>query len=641
MTHAELVEENIRKNYEKYKGYLPIPIEKLPRSGDFIETVLNTGEIELVDRISEFAMAKSSSVYFINRYCFTNNPVHGKLPFILHKFQYNILREYALHRKVIWLKSRQVGASAISGAYSLWTILFNKNLMAKVISMTRVDANEFLAKNVLMSYESIPGFLKSSIKGHPSKSKLELLNGSIINVLSNSPNAGRGSTPALLIADEIAFWNHAEDLAAAIEPAMQQGGQIIMLSTPNGSDPQQYYYVTWQKAINGLSEYYPIYFPWAYFPGRSNPWVDDLLDKKESGLMTQQDVDRFIKEKEIEQLSYEGPIQDAPYLVKMRAAAKSEIIFRQEILASFEGSNNTVIPFAAIKKVEETIIAPLTKDVMPETGEMIPGLWVWKVKNNNDPYIITADTATGHGGDSSTFHVVNQRTKEQEAEFKLNIIATDDFGRLIKKMAHYYNEAFVVIECNHPGPATFNEVYKSQDDPYSNMYIQYKGGQPWSWDTTEKSRVMLIDAFYKDVFNGNTIIHSERLLNEIKTFIWSESGKAQATNGSNDDLVMAYSFYCYLGNNETNVPLGLYNETSAVTYTIRPSTSEIDWYERERSIEDNYGVSLIDYYELQGWDIPNDYQKWNGENALRISQAYQEELGLSPAPGFVLRKEEA
>jgi hypothetical protein len=41
------------------------------------------------------------------------------------------------------------------------------------------------------------------------------------------------------------------------------------------------------------------------------------------------------------------------------------------------------------------------------------------------------------------------------------------------------------------------------------------------------------------------IIQSRRLLEELRTFIW-KNGKAQATDGYNDDLVMAFGFGLFL-----------------------------------------------------------------------------------------------
>jgi hypothetical protein len=615
MTHEEIVKERIKELYEDPRYKFSIPFERIKYSGDIVEVELNDGSVVLTDRLAEFILCKDSPEYFINHYCFTNNPIKGYVPFKLHEFQYEVLEAYRNHRRVIFLKSRQVGASALSGAYALWKANFNKGQMIKIISMTRADASEFLTKNILLSYERLPGFLKSSTKSSKqSRSKLELINNSSIYVLPNSPNSGRGGTPSLIILDEFAFYRNDSDLIAAIDPSLQQGGAIFLISTANGSDPNQYYYSTWHKAINGQSEYFPVYLPWAFFPGRSNDeWLNDLMKKRRTGEWSQQLVDQFIHQKEDEQLSYKGPIQDAPYLFKMRTSAKSETLFRQEILASFEGSSNTVLSFDTITELEKSIVAPIKKDELD--SKPLLGFWMFKDRDDNGSYIITADVARGDGKDWSAFHVIqaNVKPQEQVAEYKAQP-ATDDYAAILKKVGYYYNNAMIIVESNSIGIATFNELYKSRIDPYENLYVQMKGRFPLGWETTLKSRPLLVDAFYKNVTNKETIIRSARMLEEIKTFVWNENGKAEATFNSNDDLIMSYSFYCHLKDVlDIRAPISVHS--SYITVNPGENIELDDWGAREEMISTMYGVDLETYYELQGIHIPQEYYEYLQEQA--------------------------
>lgn len=509
-------------------------------------------------------------------------------------------------------------ASVISGTYALWRANFHKKQTIKVISLTKDDAIEFKDKTIDLNYEKMPGFLKTSAKaGRLGRTKFELSNGSIIQVLPKSKNAARGSTPSLVIIDEAAFNEWMDDIWKAVEPALDKGGDIIVISTTNGVG--NWYHITYTRAEERLNEFYPVFIPWWRYPGRDNPWLDMVMQKVNSGEWDEEQVKTFIKKMETEQLSYKGDPQKAPWLWTRKANAKSEKEFNQEILADFLGSGSTVIPYKEIERMEnDWVYPPKWKDSLPqdENHEIIPGLWIWKDRQPNSMYMLTVDTATGHGKDYSVMQIIDVYNREQVAEYKWQV-ATDEMGRLVKKIAMYYNMAYVVIECNHPGPATFNEVYKHKIDPYYNMYTVLKSGQPWGWDTTTKSRIALMEAFYKDIMNQTTIIHSQRTIEEIKTFIWSDAGKQEAAKNNNDDLIMAYSFYCHLVDFAfSSIPAAIHSNRKIVDATSINKYEE-DWEEKEDFFEDTYDMPLTDYYFLQGWEIPQDY--------IRFKKAQREE----------------
>jgi len=496
---------------------------------------------------------------------------------------------------------RQVGASVITGAYALWRANFQKSQIIRVVSLSQSDSLEFKEKTIDIDYEEMPGFLKSkTTRDGNSRTKLKLLNGSQIRVLPKSKNAGRGSTPSLMIIDEAAFNEYMDDIWRAVEPALDHGGDVIVISTTNGVG--NWYHLTYTRAEQKLNQFYPIFIPWWRYPGRDNPWLQDILDGKI------QDVDEFIKQKELEALSYEGPIDGAPWLFQKRANAKTEKDFQQEIMAEFLGSGDTVITPKTIMEMSLLIKPPVYTDQMPD-GHMVRGLWIWKDRIPGHQYMITADSATGHGKDYSALQIVDVDIHEQVGEYKEQI-PTDRFGEIIKYIARYYNEAHVVIESNNPGPAVFQEVYRSKEDPYYNVYTVNKGGQPWGWDTTPKSRILLVEDYFKDIENKKTKIFSKRLLEEIKTFSWQENGKPEANKGYNDDLVITWALYAHLWEQSLgNRPIGMLSSKSK---RIDPNTAAfaIDWAEKERMYEQIYDCSMHDYYWLQGIQLPKEYIEW-------------------------------
>ena len=351
--------------------------------------------------------------------------------------------------------------------------------------------------------------------------------------------------------------------------------------------------------------------------------------------MTKEEISDFIKTKEREQLSYQGDPEEAPWLWKRRANAKTDKEFKQEILAEFLGTGETVTTAKTINRLLDNIRPPEWEDRFPSDPiqAAVPGLWVWKDVEPSHDYMLTADTATGHGKDYSAFHIIDVNENEQVAEYKYQI-PTDKFGELIKKAARYYNNAFVAIETNHPGPAVFNEVYKSKEDPYQNVYARVRGKAIVGWMTTTKSRVLLVEAYFKDVENGYTQIHSSRLVDEVKVFNWNDNGKAEAMKGYNDDLIISYAMYCHLKQDAfTSKPIGF--ATADTNLTHIGQTFEEDWYQIEKDFEDNVGMDMTTYHWLQGKKLPEEYVKFIKTKRKEAEENEQDKLNNEPAPEWV------
>jgi hypothetical protein len=72
----------------------------------------------------------------------------------------------------------------------------------------------------------------------------------------------------------------------------------------------------------------------------------------------------------------------------------------------------------------------------------------------------------------------------------------------------------------------------------SNRYNRDEAKLLPGFSTTIKTRPLLVSKIEEYFREKLVIIHSIRLINELKTFIW-ENGKAQAAQNYNDDLVLA------------------------------------------------------------------------------------------------------
>jgi len=169
--------------------------------------------------------------------------------------------------------------------------------------------------------------------------------------------------------------------------------------------------------------------------------------------------------------------------------------------------------------------------------------------------MVVADVARGDGSDYSAAHVIDVVNAEQVAEYK-GKLDTKDFGNFLVTLSTEYNDALLVVENANVGWAAIQQVidrgyknlfYMSKDlkyvdveNQFTNRYRAEDKGMVAGFSTTSKTRPLIIsklDEYFKD---KSVIIRSNRLIDELFTFIFM-NGRAEAMRGYNDDLVMSFS----------------------------------------------------------------------------------------------------
>jgi len=577
--------DNISKKYEytqkklaeKIKKYnLKENIEKIPTSGNYVKVKYNDNVEDTVDPLSEFYLCKKHFEYFVDNYSYFLDSKNKKIsPLKLFNFQKELIVPNFLREQfVIFRKSRQVGASVLSGQYALWLANFNIAQDILIVSKTRADAQDFKSK-AIVTYERLPNFLKTKpTKDGQNMTTLKLTNKSRIITRAQAPDAGRGGSWALAILDEAAFMPYADEIWSAIYPALSNtNGQCFIISTSNGVG--NFYHRTWIGAENGENDFYPIYIPWWKFPGRDNPWLEKIdnkdinwlksqlgneeleiaenkansrTDRKNSTISfdyayTDELIKKFIEVEQERQLSFEGDKSKKPWLKRQKDNADSIRTFVQEILAEFLGSGNTVISTSTLKKIAEKEKEPIRKNFIFEDDEFIKGLWIFEEPHGAINYTITIDVASGAGNDYSTMQVFRDDNLTQVAEYKQQI-DTKTFAYFIKKVGRFYNNAYVVIETNQ-GQSVFNDVFLHETDPYLNTYYELKGKTYRGLHTGPANKKLMIDEFLYSIENDVIKICAKRTIEELKVYIW-HNGKPEASKGYNDDLVLPIMFLAYL-----------------------------------------------------------------------------------------------
>lgn len=464
----------------------------------------------------EYLKCAGDPIYFLKKFVYIQTS-EGRMLFTPYLFQEKLLFLLNKHDRTLILKSRQLGITTLTAAYALWLMLFKKDQSILALAPTQEKARNIVDK-VRFAYSQLPSWLKIAAL-EDNKLSLILENGSKIKAASGASESARGYTANVLILDEAAFIENAEDLWGSAQQTLATGGRAIVLSTPNGIG--QWFHQQWIGAESEENNFIPVRLPWNVHPSRDQKWRDD--QDKELG---------------------------------KRLAA-------QECDCNFNSSGDTYFEAEDLEYYTER-----TRDAIEMRGPK-KDYWIWEYPVPERSYMVIVDTAKGDGSDSSVIQVIDVFTGSQVAEYKGDM-DTKSLSKFAVAIATEYNSALLIVENTGLGHATISDVLEIN---YNNIYYSPKGdttnvaqyiNQIYDYDTSKmtpgfttstKTRPEVLLSFKQYVRDHSISLNSRRLTSEMSTFVW-KNGKPIAQTGYHDDCVMAYA-------------IGLYLRDSAVEYRSR------------------------------------------------------------------------
>jgi len=453
-------------------------------------------------QVKEIIQCGKDSLYFMQKYVKIQHPTRGLIPFETYPFQDGCVTHFNDNRFNVILKSRQLGLSTLVAAYALWMGIFQRDKNILVIATKLSVAQNFIRK-VKVMLRSLPDWLVLPQVTADNKQTIEFSHGSVIKAIPTSDDAGRSEALSLLIIDEAAFVKNFDTLWMGLYPTLSTGGRAIVLSTPNGVGGQ--YHKLYTEAMLGENEFNSINLPWHVHPERDDEWF-----QKETRNMSKRQI-------------------------------------AQELLCDFVASGETFLQSDHLEWIRENIREPRERRFEDRN------LWIWETPLSAHKYVMSADVSRGDAKDYSTCHVIDVTTSEIVAEYK-GKIPPDRFGEMLNDLGRHYNNALLAPENNTFGYTT---VMKLKELNYPNLYYQKSRGvylgsytpqsekEVGGFSTQGQSRVQIISKLEEMIRNKMLKSYSQRLYDELKTFVW-KGQKAQAMKGQHDDLVMSLAIGTWL-----------------------------------------------------------------------------------------------
>lgn len=445
------------------------------------------------------------------------------VPFVRNNIQ-RLLTAVEARRKMI-LKSRQVGISTNELIACLDFTLFEENKVTCILAHEQ-DGIEKLFRIVRRAYEFLPDAVKPELdRGGGSKYELYFPD---INSRIYCDLESRGDTIHKLHISELAFMKDLSRVKSTLECVPFESGQVTIETTPKGMN---HFYDLW---MDQNTNYFKCFYPW-FFHEEYQITNHELTSK----MLTKDEWEFIARAKGL----YNVDVTLAQIAFRRFKQNDQKFLFKQEYpeddISCFLTSGNSPFNLEVIKPLYDNAKPPI---------EEIDGIKIYEKAEQNEIYVIGADTAEGVEGDSSVGTVFKVSNREQVAIFRSNTTKPSDFGDVLQSMADLYSTKSIplllAVERNNHGHAVLLKLDEYLRYPNLFRHKPEEGKelekQRLGWITDKVTRPIMIDTFIESVENGTTILRDKQTLGECLTLI-NNNGKIEAEEGNHDDCVVACS----------------------------------------------------------------------------------------------------
>jgi hypothetical protein len=551
-----------------------LALDAPPEAEDWLERYLQ----DLPTYAGECLKIRTKSSHVIPlRFNYSQSVVHARLT--------AQRRELGRVRAII-LKARQQGVSTYTAARFFRRINLIPNQRAAVVA----DKKE-RAGGLFSMYTRFDKFLPPNMK--PKKSaqsrgrhleyddKDGIGLGCEIGVeTAGDVNAGRSTTTQLLHASELAFWPSANDVWVSLLQSMpDDDSEIIIESTANGVGGT--FYELWNQAINGQSEFIPIFLPWFIHEEYTVPFLTDR--EREAILNSTDKVEREAQDRGYE---YDGAmVKLSPEQLMWRRKTIANKLagdarkFRQEYPSTwreaFLVSGACFFDEDKLRLYEADCETPefqgrhsiVGRGLMLTRQENGP-LSIWEHPRHDSLYCIGADTAMGKqvtsdrettedpeaGGLDFSAAWVFDVTYRRFVAILHGRMPPEDFARDLTLLGFYYSTkgargklepAMIGVERNGAsGETTLRELRGTWEYPslFYRRTINKRTNEiteDLGWMTNAATRGPLLDELAAVIRTEEAWLVDADTIGEMFTFVRGENGRAEAQNGAHDDRVLS------------------------------------------------------------------------------------------------------
>lgn len=453
----------------------------------------------------EWLKCTDSIEYWLDTYVYIFNATSKDwVPFHLWPAQLEVLETIRQEKQSVVLKARQLGLSWLVLCDALHDMLFQPASTNLLFSKRDDEAQELLAR-LKGIYQRLPRWMQARGVVADSAHEWELSNGSSATAFATT--GGRSYTASKAIVDEADFVEDLDELLNAVKPTIDAGGQMIMISTVDKSQPESPFKRIYRAAKRGHTEWRAIFLPWHARPGRTATWYEA------------QRADVQARTGALDDLHQEYPATDTEALAPRSLDKRISPVWIEACYDECEPIDNVA------------------------DAPAIPGMEIYKLPVKELRYVIGGDPAEGNPtSDDSALTVLDWATGE-ECAVLAGKYEPSTLGSHIKEVSAYYNNAAAMIERNNHGHAVIQwveeharrvKVLRGHDDKAG--WMSSKLGKALLY--TECADHFRNNARLDDPTQATKILHS---FNSYQQLASIEGATLRAPEGQHDDRADSYA----------------------------------------------------------------------------------------------------
>ncbi len=463
-------------------------------------------------RVLEWQKSKAAFTYFLRYVKVIRPPTQedagGLIPLQMWPHLIEAIKILLSKKLLVWLKSRQVGASWLIASYVLWFSMTHFGTKILLFSRGEIEAMELLNKCYII-YNNLPDFMR--LKQDP-KSFTEMgfpVMSSSIKVLAATKNAGVGYAASILVCDEWQDHPFADENFFAAMPTIGavKGGQFIGIFTQSGETLDTFANITFQEALANKNDFTYLFTGWKSVPGRTQVWYDAekrRIPKENLRMLT---PDLYM------QRNYPASIEEALRPVQTSAAFNLSII--DDMMSEVRNP---------IEVLHDGIDSKIVK--------------IYKGFMLGDYFIAATDTSHGLGLDFSVTVLMNVKTGEIVADIMNGVIPPEELALHSVRLLDIFKNPLWYIEANDYGGVTISTAQRLD---YKNFGMQETRKELPGFLTGDNNRTLLWGDLIPAINNRQIIIHNRDGLKQFADVIRnvSKNGRIEAMAGRHDDYPMA------------------------------------------------------------------------------------------------------
>lgn len=502
------------------------------------------------------------------------------VPFFFNDVQADFIKQFetlGTSKPYFILKGRQQGFTSLITAMQLSYAIVQKNFSGFTLADSSDNTMAIFNDKARVVYERLPDELKPTERFN-SRNELffDKLNSSW-RIATATDQVGRSRTLNFVHFSEVAFYECSlANLQKSMGEAMTNGAVVIYETTANGFNEAKdlwdsntcfnLFYEWWKTSEYRSDEY-------KYLDEATDAWLLERIKVLQAKGLDREQITWYCK-KYNSYIDKNAIKQEYPITPTEAFVSSGDCVFDKEAINNQLALASRIKPikkgYFTYKKVIETIkgsdgqvVSTQNKLTDIQFHESADGYITIhaepRTKKDGDgnitarcPYVIGGDTA-GNGIDYFTAKVIDNITGCTVATLHKQSIDEDTYAEQVLCLAIYYNDALIGIETNYSRYPT----RVLQDYGYTNLYmrervdgISDKVEQVPGFETTRKTKPIIIGELVLDMRSDPTIEPDIDTLKEMTTFVKKENGKMEAIVGAHDDLVMALAIAHFISSKE-------------------------------------------------------------------------------------------